>query len=133
MLNVVVAADQFVDQLVALGFAVALVFGKLDYILGGRRQAGQVKVDAAQEFLIGGNLGWQCLGTLKLGCNKFINLVVGWHVFPFEAGAISHHGHDGGGVGPLEPGKHRRLATTGSGHQAAFVGRGNVGVAGLDE
>ena len=48
-----VAADQLVDQLVALDARVARVGQERADLVGGRRQAGQVEVDAADELGVG--------------------------------------------------------------------------------
>ena len=133
VVDVVFVADQFVDQLVALGPAVALVGGELADLLRAGRQAGQVEVYPAQELLVRGQAGRERLGALELGGDKFIGFVVGRNVLPLEAGAVAHHGHNGRGVRALVAGQHRRFASALGAHEAGLVGRGDVRVAGLDE
>ena len=90
-------------------------------------------MDATQELLIGGQPRRQGLGSLQLGSHELVDLIVGRHVLPLEAGSVAHHSHDGGGVRSLKASKHRSFAATGGGHQSALVCGGNVGVASLDE
>ena len=68
------AADQAIDQFVALDPAVALVGQELPHIIGRRRQPDEVQIDAADEIRVIREPGRKDLHPLPLGGHQFVDL-----------------------------------------------------------
>src|SRR5690606_7578686 len=105
VLDVVVAADESIDQFGPLGAAIAGISQEGSYVLGFWRQAGQIEIDAADEVGIAAYIGGQDLHSLPLGRGQFVDAVVNRRLFPLKAAAIAHHGQRGRGIGALITGQ----------------------------
>ena len=59
---------------------------EIAHVGGGRRQAGEIEIDAAQELLVGAELRRQDLHPLPFGRDEFVDLVPLLGLPPGEAG-----------------------------------------------
>ena len=134
-IDVVVVADELVDQLIALDLRIALVVDERLNLLGRRRQAGEVEIHAADEFVVVALVGGQRFRALELGGDELVDLVVGRRVFPVEAGAIAHYGERRGGVLAFVADQGGRFAAAERFEQAGAIGHrfDDVRVAAFDE
>ncbi len=133
VLDISRTADEPVDQLVALHFHVARVGEKHAHVTGRRRQAGQIEINAADEFGVGAKAAWQRLHELLLGIDELVDIVVRRLVLPNEAAAVPHHGDSGRGVIAFEAHQHGGLAAPQGRNQPMLVGFENLDVAAFDE
>ncbi len=133
VLDKVGAADQLVDQLVALDLGVAVVGqeGADDFRLG--RQAGQVEVDPPDELGVGTQAARLDLDLLELLGHEGIDVVIRRHVLPGEATAVAHDDERRGGVGAFVAGHDRALAAAQGRDQAVLVGARDLDVTALDK
>ena len=129
MIHVIVVADELVDQFGALGAWVTFVGEKLFDGLYAGRQAGEIKVDAAEEIRIAAQAGRLDLHALPFGSGEFVDLAPSLGLFPDKSGTIPHGCDCGGGVRSLEPGQDRGLAAALDGDQTGVICFGYIGVA----
>ena len=129
MINEGVAADELIHELLALGAAVALVSEEGANVFRFGRQAGEVKMDAADEVGVGAQLGGLDLHALPFGGNELVDLVVFGRFGPDKAGTVAHHGNGGGGIGTLKAGENRCFAATDRGDEALLVGLRDFSIA----
>ena len=123
VVDVVGVADQAIDQLVALdlGCRACRPGTREPHRPSGgspvrssqtrRRNSASVQSSEGRIFI-----------RFHLAATRLVDLAVGGRLGPDEAGAVSHDGHGGGRVVPLEPRQHRRLAAT-HGRRSARLGR----------
>ena len=133
--DVVVAADELVDERVALDFRIARIVDERLNLLRRRRQAGQVEIHAADEFVVVRKRRRQRLGPLELGGHQFVDAVIGRRILPHEAGAVAHHGERRGGVFAFVAHERGRFAAAQRFQQARLIGHRfhDIGVAAFDE
>ena len=125
--------DELVDDLVAFGAGLALIGEEgADHLWGGG-EAGEVEVDTAEEFVVGGQFGGQDFHALPFCGGEGVDLVEDGGRLPGEAGAVAHDGHGGGGIGAFIAGEDGGFAAAEGGDEGELVGGGDFGVADLEE
>ena len=133
MLDELRRADQLVDDRVALFPHGAGVGEEGAHFLRGRRQAGEIEINAAEKIRIAAQVRRLDFHPLPFGGDEFVDAAPGLRLLPGEARAVAHHGQRRRGVVALVAREQRRFAAAQRLDEAAALGLGHIGVAAVDE
>ena len=128
-LDVIIAAEQFIDELLALLFARRLVFEEGTNLFDLGRQAGEIEIDAARELAVRSQLARENLHLAQLRVDVLVDEVVLRHIGPLIPAAVAHDGDERRPVDAFITHEQGGLATTQTFHHASRVDLGDFDVA----
>ena len=115
------AADQFVDDAVALDLGIGRIVQERSRPLRGRRQAGEVERHAAEKLGVGAGFRWKNLDALEFFVDERVDVIILGNRFPYESRAIAHDGQIDDAEGPFVTHEDRGLAAADGANEAGFV------------
>ena len=132
-INVLRAADQAVHHGIPFGAGFACVIHECANLVGRRRQAGEIQVNAANKIQVGAKLGRLNFHPLPFGRDEFIDFAPRGRFLPDEAAAIAHLGKRGGSIIALVTRQHGRFAAAQSREQARGIDSRHIGISALNK